>query len=54
MKEYKAEQEQKRQTMHKHIAEQRKQIAEKEAMIKSKNNQLKQTEEEYECKLKDL
>ena len=38
MKEYKAEQEQKRQNMHKHIAEQRKQIQEKETLIKQKND----------------
>lgn len=54
MKEYKAEQEQKRQTMHKHIAQQRTEIAKKEQEIKTKNAQLKQTEDEYEGKLKDL
>jgi len=38
MKEYKAEQESKRQNMKKHIAEQKRQISDKEAIIKTKNS----------------
>ena len=40
--------------MNQHIAEQKKQIQEKEALIKQKNDQLKATEQEYEHKLEAL
>ena len=40
--------------MHKQITEQRRLIAEKENLIKKKHEQLKETGDQYELKLKDL
>ena len=54
IKEYKAEQENKRLSMNKQIKEQRGQITDKETQIQTKNQQLKATEDEYDQKLKAL
>lgn len=40
--------------MHKNIAEQKKDIQNKENLIREKNESLKETEEQYELRLRDL